>query len=120
MQALLDISPPIYTLVSLRNYFDKTGTYVRGLESLGQTDDAYVSLLVPVILNLLPAEIRQNLAGEHGLSSWNLKDLRKSIINEIKIMEAGQNTGTYLVSIDHQFSNTSISPYHTGNNSPQG
>ncbi|XP_063427239.1 uncharacterized protein LOC134710772 [Mytilus trossulus] len=120
MQALLEISPPIYTLVSLRNYYDKTETYVRGLESLGQTTDTYSSLLVPIILNKLPAEIRQNLARQHGPSSWNLKDLRKSILNEIQIMEAGQNAGTYLDSIDHQFANSSISTFHTGNNSPQG
>lgn len=90
MQALLDIQPPLYTLASLRNYYDKTETYVRGLESLGQTDDTYGALLVPVILNKLPAEIRQHLAREHRSTNWTLGNLRKAILDELIIMEAGK------------------------------
>ncbi|XP_071127721.1 uncharacterized protein [Mytilus edulis] len=90
MQALLDLQAPINTITSLRNYYDKTETYVRGLESLGQTDDTYGSLLVPVILNKLPAEIRQHLAREHRSTNWTLHDLRKALLEELNIMEAGK------------------------------
>ena len=64
-------------------------TYVRGLESLGQTDDTYGSLLVPIILNKLPGEIRKNLAREHRSTNWILSDLRRAICDELSIMEAG-------------------------------
>ena len=67
-------------------------TYVRGLESLGQTDDTYGSLLVPIILNKLPGEIRKNLAREHRSTNWILSDLRRAICNELGIMEAGKST----------------------------
>ncbi|XP_076081076.1 uncharacterized protein LOC143051991 [Mytilus galloprovincialis] len=90
MQALLNLQAPINTITSLRNYYDKTETYVRGLESLGQTDDTYGSLLVPVILNKLPAEIRQHLAREHRSTNWTLHDLRKALLEELNIMEAGK------------------------------
>ena len=90
MQALLDLQAPIHTITSLRSYYDKTETYVRGLESLGQTDDTYGSLLVPVILNKLPAEIRQHLAREHRSTNWTLHDLRKALLEELNIMETGK------------------------------
>ena len=89
MQALLDTPPPLNTVDSLRNYYDKMETYVRGLESLGQTDDTYGSLLVPIILNKLPGEIRKNLAREHRSTNWILSDLRRAICDELSIMEAG-------------------------------
>ena len=89
MQALLDIPPPLNTVDSIRIYYDKMETYVRGLESLGQTDDTYGSLLVPIILNKLPGEIRKNLAREHRSTNWILRDLRRAIWDELSIMEAG-------------------------------
>ena len=92
MQALLDIPQPLNTVDSLRNYYDKMETYVRGLESLGQTDDTYGSLLVPIILNKLPGEIRKNLAREHRSTNWILSDLRRAICDELSIMEAGIST----------------------------
>ena len=92
MQALLDIPPPLNTVDSLRIYYDKMETYVRGLESLGQTDDTYGSLLVPIILNKLPGEIRKNLAREHRSTNWILSDLRRAICDELSIMEAGNST----------------------------
>ena len=91
MQALLDIPQPLNTVDSLRNYYDKMETFVRGLESLGQTDDTYGSLLVLIILNKLPGEIRKNLAREHKSTNWILSDLRIAIRNELDIMEAGNS-----------------------------
>ncbi|XP_071135358.1 uncharacterized protein [Mytilus edulis] len=95
MQALLEITPPRNNLVSLRHFYDQMETYVRGLESLGQSQDSYGTLLVPIILNKLPGEIKKNLAREHGTENWLLRDLRKSICNEINIIDAGQDTETY-------------------------
>ena len=91
MQTLLDIPPPLNTVDSLRIYCVKMETYVRGLESLGQTDDTYGSLLVPIVLNKLPGEIRKNLAREHRSTNWTLSDLRIAIRNKLDIMEAGNS-----------------------------
>ncbi|XP_063417007.1 uncharacterized protein LOC134699325 [Mytilus trossulus] len=69
LQALLDITPPRDDLISLRMFYDKMESLVRGLESLGQTQDSYGNLLVPIIINKLPGEIRKHLAREHGTTS---------------------------------------------------
>ncbi|XP_063427242.1 uncharacterized protein LOC134710774 [Mytilus trossulus] len=94
IQALLEIPSPRNHLVSLRQFYDQMETYVRGLESLGQSQDSYGTLLVPISLKKLPGEIKKKLAREHGTENWSLRDLRKSICNEINIIDAGQDTET--------------------------
>ena len=66
MQALLDVPAPVYTLDSLRQFYDQTEIYVRGLDSLGHTENTYGNLLIPVILNKLPAETRRNIVRDNG------------------------------------------------------
>ncbi|XP_061168132.1 uncharacterized protein LOC133177057 [Saccostrea echinata] len=89
MQALLELPAPKNNLTSLRHFHDQVETYVRGLESYGQAQETYGSLLVPVILNKLPSELRKNLAREHGSTNWLLGDLRNSLYRELEILEAG-------------------------------
>ena len=43
-----------------------------------------------MIIGTLPADVRKNLARQHGNEGWILSDLRKAIQNEITIMDAGQ------------------------------
>lgn len=91
MQALLDLPAPKNNLTSLRHFYDQVETYVRGLESFGQAQDTYESLLVPIIIKKLPSEMRRNLAREHGSNNWILGELRNSLFRELKILEAGTN-----------------------------
>ena len=92
MQAFLQIPAPTNTLPSLSNYYDKLKTYIHGLESLGEFQDSYGKLLVPIILNKLTQEIRQNLARENGSDNWLLRDLRLATRKENTILEASQST----------------------------
>lgn len=92
MQALLDLPEPTDALHSLREFYDKIKTYIRGLETLNQTEECYGNLLVPVVLRKLPSKIRQILARAHGGDDWTLGDLRKAIGHELSILEAGSNT----------------------------
>ena len=85
----MDLPAPTDDLFSLRNYGDKLESYVRGLESLGQSQEMYGSLLVPVVLEKLPFEIRKSIAREHGTDNLDLQNLRKSITREINILETG-------------------------------
>ena len=73
MQALLDMPPPRNTLANLRNFYGRIESYVRGLEALGQNQETYGSLLVSVILNKLPSEMRRNLTREHRSTNWMSK-----------------------------------------------
>ncbi|XP_071153114.1 uncharacterized protein [Mytilus edulis] len=72
IQALLEIPSPRNHLISLRQFYNQIETYVRGLESLGQSQDSYGTLLVPIILKKLPGEIKKNLAREHGTENCNI------------------------------------------------
>ena len=65
---------------------------MRGLEALCQSGDSFVALLIPIILKKLPGEVRKNLARENRTDNWQLNDLRRSILKEINIMEAGKCT----------------------------
>ena len=91
VQALLDLPAPMNTISSLRTFYDKTEIYIRGLESLEQMESSYGTLLVPVILKKIPEEIRKNIAREHVSSNWSLSDLRKCLLKELNVMEAGNS-----------------------------
>ena len=95
MQAFLQIPTPNNTLPSLRNYYDRLETYIHGLESLGEFQDSYGKLLVPIILNKLPQDIRRNLACENGSDNWLLGELRSAIRKEITILEASKPTENF-------------------------
>lgn len=92
MKALMDLPSPSNDLNSLRMYGDYLETYVRGLECLGQTQEMYGALLVPIIISKLPAETRKSIAREYDSDHINLSNLRKAITKEVKILEAGQFT----------------------------
>ena len=113
MQALLDLPAPMNTISSLRTFYDKTESYIRGLESLDQMESSYGALLVPVILKKIPEEIRKNITREHGSSNWSLSDLRKCLLKELNVMEAGNsinsNAGSLLTTATFL---TKTKPYH--------
>ena len=94
MQDLLYFPAPMHTISSLRTFYDKTESYIRGLESLDQIKSSYGALLVPVILKKLPKEIRKNIAREHRSSNWTLSDLQKCLLKDLNVIEAG-NAITY-------------------------
>lgn len=108
MQALLDLPVPISTIPSLRSFYDKTKIYIRGLESLDEMESSYGASLVPVILKKIHDEIRKTLP-EHGSSNWSLSDLRKCLLKELNVMEAGNSIVThaeYLPTTATFFTNT--------------
>ena len=56
--------------------------YIWRLESLGECQDSYGDLLIPIVMKKLPPELRQNLPQEHGNALWQLQDLRASITKD--------------------------------------
>ena len=91
MAALLDLPAPMNTFSSLRQFYDETETYIRGLDSSGQCEDTYGSMLVPVMFQKLPAEVKKTMTREHDSSSWRLSDIRRILLKELTIMEAGND-----------------------------
>ena len=92
MEALLNSPSPTDHLSSLRPFYDLVETHIKGLESLGKKTETYGAILVPIIQRKLPNGIKRNLARQNGNKEWQLDNLRKTILNEIEILEAGQNS----------------------------
>lgn len=88
MRALLDLPAPTDSLESLRSYNDKFEAYIRGLESQGQSQEMFGSLLIPVILGKLPPHFRENITRVNGSDDWHIQDLRDAIAKEISIKES--------------------------------
>jgi hypothetical protein len=55
-------------------------------------------IIVPVILEKLPAEIKRNMTRDHGNSNWQLPELQQAMKKKIAILESGQplHTGEVL------------------------
>ena len=92
MRALYSIQKPEANLKSLRNFYDVVEAYVRGLDSLGKTPDSYGDLLVCILLDKLPSDIRKSVARLHDKDEFSLEELRKALKAELRVMEAGQFT----------------------------
>ena len=69
--------------------------HIRGLEALAKKQDTYGNLLILIILNKLPSTIKQNLIPENGSTKWSVEQLRKLILKEIQILEAGKETDSF-------------------------
>ena len=80
MQALLEVASPSNTLTSLRTFHDVINSHSRGLSSLGKSEDTYGDLLVPIILNKLPKETRQNLARDTTTPELTFSQLMAAIL----------------------------------------
>ena len=89
IQALLQLPIPSSNLHSLRKFYDDMETKIRALESLGKPQENYGDVLVPIVLENLPCDIREHLARQHGDDGWLLSDVRYTIFKEINIREAG-------------------------------
>ena len=90
MQAMTQFPAPRNNLGDLKRYFDKLESHIRGLESLGETQEHYETLLVPIVVNNLPPEIRQQPVRENRGTDWNLQSLRRIMKREIEILQAGE------------------------------
>ena len=106
MQSLLELPNPSLTPHSLRLFHDRMESSIRGLESLGQSQDTYGSLLIPIILGKLPAEMRKHMTREHGKQNWDIRSLREAIAKEMYVQEAGN--------LSTQESLTPTASFHTG------
>lgn len=94
MQKLVDLPNPTMSLNSLRTFYDKVETSIRGLESLGQCQTNFGTVLTPIIFRKLPPELRTTLTREHDTSTWTIDLLRKAIGKELRAQQAGHAMNT--------------------------
>ena len=65
----------------------------RGLKSLGVSAESYGSLLVSVLLNKLPQELRLIVSRQVNEEKWNLDRLLNMVEKEISARERALNSG---------------------------
>ena len=80
MRGLWELPHPSHELSSLRNFYDTLESQIRGLQALGKSENSYGDLLVPVILEKIPASMKVQITRDHGDSEWSLTDLRQAIL----------------------------------------
>ena len=106
MRALLELPRPTNSLHSLRNFHDTVESHTRGLSSLGKSGETYGDLLVTVIREKLPKEVKLNIARSKTTPEWSLPQLMSAVLKEIRILECGthnsplgssQSTAAFLI-----------------------
>ena len=70
-----------------RQLYDKIEIHVRGLQTLGIDSSQYGSLLVPVLLNKIPQELRLIISRKFSSNTWNLDELLRVIKSEVEARE---------------------------------
>ena len=108
MKALWELPKPKQDMNSLREFHDKMQSYIRGLKSLGKTEDSYGDLLVPIIFEKLPTNIKTQISRDHGDCAWTLPQLTAGILKEIQAAESG------LGYPNHSDSTASAATFHIG------
>lgn len=68
MRALVALPKPGTDRVSLRKFVDNLESHIRGLDALRKKTESYGDLLVCILLDKLPAELRRNLARQSDVA----------------------------------------------------
>ena len=89
MQALLELSSPSNTLAALQLFYDSMESHTHSLQSSGTPQDSYRSMLVPIILRKLSADMHRNITKAHGSDQWTLNELKDAILQVIQLLEVG-------------------------------
>jgi hypothetical protein len=91
--------------------YDSLESYVCGLHALGKAPESYDGLLVCILQNKLPGEVRKNVARQHDRDEWTLDQLWAALRGEIRVLEVGQAT---IVPQHQQQQSSSASQYPRG------
>ena len=87
------MSTPSNSLTSLQAFYDAIKNHIRALSALGKPPDSHGPLLTTIILGKLPPI---HMAHDHYDSEWTINELLDSVLKEIHIYEAGQQSGCKL------------------------
>jgi len=107
MQSLLELLKPNNNVRSLRTFHDAVESHTRVLSSLGKPGGAYGDMLLTVVREKLPREVKLNIARTKDTPGWSLSQLMSALLKEIRILEYGahnslmgssQPTATFVVS----------------------
>ena len=103
MNVFIEVTSPTNSASALQLFYNSIESHARSLSSLGQRCETYSSLLVPIMLNKLPVDVRRNLAKQHGIGEWTIYQLQGTLLTEIQILEMGSHHSLKSQSNSHQF-----------------
>ena len=75
----------------LRTIYDRINVHVRSLEALGITSEHYGSLLIPIIMSRIPAEISLQIARQVSKDVWSIREVMEVIKQEVDAREMSEN-----------------------------
>ena len=67
MKALWELPKPTDSIACVKDFYDSLETYIRGLKSLGKTEESYGDLRIPIILEKLPGSLKTHISRTHGV-----------------------------------------------------
>ena len=71
----------------LRSVYDQIESRVRGLQGLGVNSDSYGNLLIPIMLNKIPEELKLLISRKFKKDEWDLDSLLKEFQSELEARE---------------------------------
>ena len=90
MDALLKLPSvnSVHETKKLRELFDKIEINIRGLNALGVESQSFGDLLVPIVMEKIPSELRLVVSRKFGSEeSWNLDALLSALKTELEARE---------------------------------
>ena len=72
----------------LRNLYDQVESHVRALNTAGVTSEHYGALLIPIIVERLPEDIRLQISRKLGTKNWKINDFMQTLKTEIAARES--------------------------------
>ena len=89
MNALLKLeNVPNDDLFGLRKFYDEVETNVRSLSNLGVKTESYSALLVSLVMEKLPQELRLLISRTIKTDLWDLNDVLSIVNQELKERES--------------------------------
>ena len=82
------------SVLSLRSFYDNIKSNIRDLESLGQNQATFGSVLSTIIFRKLPTEMGTRMISDYDANAWTIDMLRHAIGKEVRALKAGHLTNT--------------------------
>ena len=81
------LSGPRVNVHEMRKLYDKVVSHLRSLMSLGVKSDHYGAMLIPIIVEKLPSDIRLEISRKLGKICWEINQLMSVLSEEIVARE---------------------------------
>ena len=72
----------------LRNLYDQVESHVRSLQTVGIKPEHYGPLLIPIILERVPEEIKLGISRRLGTTNWKIEEFMRILKDEIAARES--------------------------------